>query len=109
MGEFDAARAVWRKAHDNDPENAALKDTLKRLRSNCEGCSTALGPWLCWALPACTHLPATRSAISAPLISTSPSLQVSGRISINTDSLPGQTGQHFVSPFTLQAMQNKAV
>ena len=32
MGEFDAARAVWRKAHDNDPENAALKDTLKRLK-----------------------------------------------------------------------------
>ena len=32
MGEFDAARAVWRKAHDSDPENAALKDTLKRLK-----------------------------------------------------------------------------
>ncbi len=63
-------------------------------------CAWALA--LLGALPACTHLPATQAPTAAPLISTSPSLQVSGRISINTDSLPGQTGQHFVSPFTLQ-------
>lgn len=32
LGESDAARAVWRKAHGSDPENTALKDTLKRLK-----------------------------------------------------------------------------
>ena len=32
MGQPDAARAVWRKAYDADPENAALAATLKRLK-----------------------------------------------------------------------------
>ena len=32
MGQPDAARAVWRKAYEADPENAALAATLKRLK-----------------------------------------------------------------------------
>lgn len=53
-------------------------------------------------LPACTHLPATQAPTTASVISPSPSLQLSGRISINTDPLPGQTGQYLVSQFVLQ-------
>ena len=53
-------------------------------------------------LPACTHIPPTLSATATPVINPSASLQVSGRISINTAPLPGQAGQYFVSQFALQ-------
>jgi tetratricopeptide (TPR) repeat protein len=33
-GEHDAARKLWREAHDKDPKNEALKSTLARLRAS---------------------------------------------------------------------------
>lgn len=54
------------------------------------------------SLSACSHAPRTAAPSGVPSALASQSLQISGRISINADSLPGQAGQYFVSQFVLQ-------